>query len=353
MRPLLVLLTGIAASAAEIPVTDEAIHFSPYNSPRQGSEVVWVYPGSYLHTRFSGARAALRVRLEGVGGAVKFRWSIDAGPLQSATLRAGQELLPLAADLPDGEHALTLLLAATDANDDRWQIPRQAVRLRGLVIDDAARLSPPAHRPARRAVIFGDSITEGAWNLGDSYRVADGRWADWVAHSDATQAWPRFLAEALQLDYGVIASGGMSWLRPSHSGIPPFPESWRFHWAGHPRTLNPAPDLVIVNMGTNDGARDTSAAVTQWLQDIRRATGPRTPVFLLIPFGQQNREPLSRAVQAANDPFVHLIDCGPEAAAGLNKYREASAASFDGLHPNAATHAALARLLAEKIKPLL
>jgi lysophospholipase L1-like esterase len=353
MRRLLLLLTGIAVSAVEIPVTDEAFHFSPYNSPLQGSEVVWVYPGSYLRTGFSGTSASLRLRLDGVAGAVKFRWSINSGPLQSATLHTGQDLLPLASGLPDRQHSLTLFLAATDANYDRWQIPRQSVRIRSLVIDDAARLRPPDDRPLHRAVIFGDSITEGAWNLGDSYRVAEGRWVDWVPHSDATQAWPRFLADALQFDYGVIGSGGMSWLRPSHSGIPPLPESWRLHWAGHPRAFTPAPDLVIVNMGTNDGTRDTSAAVTSWLRDVRHAAGPRVPIFLLIPFGQQNKEPLSRGARSANDPLVHLIDCGPEAATGLNKYREASAASFDGLHPSAATHASLARLLAAKLKPLL
>jgi len=330
-------LLGAALHAGQkIPVTSPAVFLSPYNTTAQGE---WIYPGGYLKTTFTGTRAVLHIDTQTMQGpAPKFRWSIDGGPLQTAQ---ASSTLPLAAGLRPGRHALTVWLAATDANYDRWRQPQQIVRLKSLEIDDGAKLSAPRGLHKKRAVFFGDSITEGAWNLGNSYRVVDKKWVDWVKHSDATEAWPFFLAARMGVEYGVIGSGGMSWLRPSHSSIPPFPEAWRFHYQGHPRDFRPAPDYVVVNMGTNDGTRDTAPAVTAWLREVLR-TFPKAQIWLFIPFGQQNKGPLEAALAAVSNKRIHKIDLGPANAQGLNKYGAHSATSHDGLHPKAATHRSLA-----------
>lgn len=186
--------------------------------------------------------------------------------------------------------------------------------------------------------------------MGNSDKRIDGRWVEWVAHSDATQAWPFYLAELRKAEYGVIASGGMSWLRPSHSGIPALPQSWDQHYKDHPRDFHPAPDEVYINMGTNDGTKDTTAAVTQFLQDLLPVLKKQTQVQVIIPFGQMNREPLTKAVAGVADPRIKIIDLGPNAAQGLTKYGIPTPVSPDGLHPNAAAHREFAHQIAARLR---
>ncbi|MBL8236061.1 MAG: hypothetical protein JNM66_01475 [Bryobacterales bacterium] len=326
-------------AAVLVQILDPAIFLSPYNTTAKGE---WIYPGAYLKTTFTGTSAALHFDTPGYQGAApKFRWSVDGEPLRTGQATAR---LTLAEGLRPGGHSLVVYLAATDANYDRWSEPRQMVRLRALELDDGATVRRPRGLRKKRVVFFGDSITEGAWNLGDSYRVVEKKWVEWVKHSDATQAWPYYLARSLNAEYGVMGSGGMSWLRPSHSNIPPLPESWRFHYKGLAREWRERPDMVVVNMGTNDGERDTTAAAARWLGEVRREW-PRARIVLLIPFGQQNKARLLAAAESG----AEVIDLGPAFAEGLNKYGAGSAASFDGLHPNAVTSERLAEAVRSRI----
>jgi len=348
----LALLAASVQAAVLVPVTDPGLYFSPYNSYADGDRaVVWIYAGSYLKTVFRGTAAAVRMDVRTVRGArAKFRWTVDGGPWQTGEGETGE--LRVAAGLPAGEHRLEFHLAATDANYDRWERPDQAVRILGLTVDDGAGVSAHPGVSKKRAVFFGDSITEGAWNLGASFRVVEKKWVDWVAHSDATQAWPRILAEALGMEYGMCGSGGMSWLRPSHSGIPALPASWRFHYQGQARTFSPEPDVVFVNMGTNDGTREIGPAVTAWLREARKAM-PGARIAVIVPFGQMAREALGKAVRDAGDGNVQLVDLGPRWAVGLTKYGKSTAVSYDGLHPDASANGMLAAALAAGIADLL
>lgn len=337
-----------------IPASHPALFFSPYNTSRQGGEAQWIYPGAYLKTEFRGSTAAIRLSApELAGGGGKLAWRIDSTDWETGRISAGDAHLNLATGLPAGWHTLELVLAATDANYPRWPKPTQVVRVRALELAPDGAVRPP-RLARRRLAVFGDSITEGAWNLGNSDRRIEGKWVDWVDHSDATRAWPRELLAALPAEVGVVGSGGMSWLRPSHSGLPPFPEAWAFHSPGQPREFDPPPDAILVNMGTNDGPRDTAPAVIQWMRDVRARLGPRPRIILVLPFGGQNREPLTQAVAAARaDSRVHSIGLGPAHFANLSRYGHASSVSFDGLHPNAAANRQLGREVAAALRPIL
>jgi hypothetical protein len=106
-------------------------------------------------------------------------------------------------------------------------------------------------------------------------------------------------------------------------------------------------------MGTNDGNRDTSQAAAKWLAAIRSAVGRKTPVVVIIPFGQQNRDSLQRAIGAVRDPFVFKVDLGPRWAQGLDHYGQPSLVAFDGLHPRAVVSGLYAALVAAAVKDVL
>ena len=111
-------------------------------------------------------------------------------------------------------------------------------------------------------------------------------------------------------------------------------------------------------------------SIEAWLPLVRAAVGPRTQIFLVVPFGgfggfkKPPRGVLARAVgqyvHASTDTSVHLIELGHEAAAGLTGFvfregggYQGSAESADGLHPRSKRQGELGRMVATAVAPLL
>lgn len=360
----------------EFPVTDAHLYFSPYNTYsdgpgrmlatniRDGSTfALWNHAGSYLKTGFTGTSATLLVDASTIteGGRPLIKWSVDNGPMQTGSIERDERSVKLISGLALAAHSLTIHLAATDASFDRWEMPVEAVKIKGIRLDPDALMVSPSRSAAvlpSNVIFFGDSITEGAWVLGNSDKLIKGHWVDWVDRSDATLAWPVMVAAALGSEFGNCGWGGMSWIRPVRGArIPALPNAWDSYFADHSRLINgkliPTPDYVIVNMGANDGNTNTTDAVRRWLKVIRRAVTDRTPLLILIPFGRQNRESLARTINDANDPFVLKIDLGPRWAYGLDHYGTPSAVAYDGLHPKESASGLYAALVTAAIEKAL
>ena len=355
-----------------VPVTDQNMFFSPYNTFSDGSGqmlsnnirggssyALWTQAGSYLKVAFTGPSIALALDTTSIneGEMPIVRWSLDNRPMETKQLTHSAFLLPLGSQLNGPAHSLVFYLASISINYDRWTQPVEAVKITGVQLDRSGRLIAafgPIQLAPKRVIFYGDSITEGAWILGDSFKHQDGKYPDWVPRSDATRAWPALLAPALDAEYGNCGSGGMSWIRAMKPFRPPFVDSWKFYFAEHQRLienrLSPVPDYVIVNMGTNDGDRDTTTAVVQWLHAVVQAVDGHTTIFVLIPFGHQNRGSLVKAVELVANPQVRLIDIGLKWTFGLNQYGRPSLVSFDGLHPTADASGFLAAALALEIQ---
>src|SRR5689334_21594078 len=188
-------LAPVLVCAAElIPVTAGDLYFSPYNTYSDGSGpllpnnvrrgssyAMWIYPGSYLKTAFTGSTAWLSFDIGSIRNGVgpKFRWSIDNRPFETVVVQPDATRLLLAERLEPGSHNLVLYLASSDANYDRWKLPEEAIKLKGLILDDGGKVESGADalKPAgKRAIFFGDSITEGAWVLGKSNHVVAGKY---------------------------------------------------------------------------------------------------------------------------------------------------------------------------------
>jgi lysophospholipase L1-like esterase len=354
-----------------LSVSQTRFYFSPYNTYSDGtgrllgnniregsSYAMWVNPGAYFKTAFTGTSAILNIELTGPSGGQlpKVRWSIDGGPFVTTQLQHDRNAIPLASGLAPGSHSILFVYSASDANMNRWQEPVEGIKIYSILLDPGGTLveldRSVAQRP-KNIVFFGDSITEGAWVLGNSDRRISGKYVDWVSYSDAFLAWPRAVAAALDAEYGVCAFGGTSWIKPTNPFVPELPQSWHLYFADHSRLsdgkLLPRPDYVIVNMGTNDGDKDTSTAVASWLRQVRSAVDPKTAIVVIIPFGQMNKRWIDAALSSVGDLYVYKVDLGPQWADGLAKYGRGSFVSFDGLHPNAEATAEFAAALTAAI----
>jgi hypothetical protein len=101
-----------------------------------------------------------------------------------------------------------------------------------------------------------------------------------------------------------VGFGGLGWVVPGAGGVVPFftpgdaagaastTSSWGRVWAQAPPRSFANLDYVFVLHGTNDGLgtggqppATVASSVAGWLAAVRAAAGPKTAVFLTVPFG--------------------------------------------------------------------
>ncbi len=370
------LLFSKVAQAQNVPVGSSDWFFSPYNWNVLGaSEAVANEPGAYFSIRFAGSGSVV-LNLDTVGmlaagdkTTLVVQWRIDSTVFAPHVLALSESRLTLATGLSNGAHTLQFSFVSSDYHQDRWArttnamgglpAPAQSLRVTGLTLDAGGTTLPPNSLRPRRLLVYGDSITEGA-----VIKPAN----------DATQTYAIALAQLLNAEYGIVGNAGQGWTASNApaSGVPIFRDAFSQQFSLGPRfpLLNgaPAPDYVVVNMGTNDAifgdvfnpARPNLVTeyALAWLLQMR-AYLPASQVFIVVPFGGFYAEALQSAytqyaIARPMDAAVHFINLGSTAQTGITALSPGGTAqSFDGIHPNAITHFALGCQLTAAIQTSL
>jgi len=279
----------------------------------------------------------------------------------------------LASDLdPAVAYDVEIVIDAPAFGTERWHggLPAAFVRIDGLVIDAGGALEPAPHPAGSPTLLFGDSIGEGAYDLG-------------IGVTSARSAFPAVLELALDSPVGAVCFAGQGLCyRESPDHVPPLFDldpaacTWPWYRAGSSRLragcFDPAPARIIICIGTNDGFNahvpgDVSGSVVGFLGALRIAA-PEAFLHVVIPFGGFSRDALQAGFTAyrgaSGDRRATLIDLGPTVAVGLDRDRETkmrlmragdTAAertnrAYDGLHPDRETHAELGARLAAAIR---
>ncbi|MCW3099274.1 MAG: hypothetical protein JWL77_4892 [Chthonomonadaceae bacterium] len=359
-----------------VPVGASNWFFSPYNWNSLGlNEIVTNQPGAYFSLRFAGSsRAVLNLDTVGtpaVNGSTSMavQWQIDTTLYPAHTLALTDTQLLLATDLNNSAHTIRFWLVSSDYHQDRWArttnpvggflAPAQSLRVTGLTLDPGATVLAPTSLRPKRILFYGDSITEGC-----AIQPAN----------DAGATYALQCAQLLNAEYGIVGNAGQGWTcsnAPS-TGVPFFRDAFTQYYGQAPRLpiLNgaPAPDYVILNMGTNDAifgdvlnpARPdlVTEYALAWLQMMRTYL-PAGQVFIVVPFGGFYGQALQSAytqyvIARPGDTKVGFLNLGPTAQTGLTAQTPGGTAqSFDGIHPNAVTHRALGYQLTDAIKTAL
>jgi hypothetical protein len=141
---------------------------------------------------------------------------------------------------------------------------------------------------------------------------------------------------------------GATGLSVSGSGnVPAPPSSYALLRQGVARQFTPVPDLVLVNIGTNDGSANTVAAMVTVLNGILSAC-PGTTVAVLRPFNGNQAANLQAAIAACANPAA----CRGIDTTGM--FDTTRGSDSLGLHPTVANNLALiAPALAAKLRPLV
>ncbi len=317
-----------------------------------GARAEAAMPGAYLKAAFRGSTSAGLV----VDGSINrgcpassrpvVEFSVDDRPFRAVPLSGtdASYTLPVAEGLAaTATHRIEVFFRASDLTQKRWESPIAHLRLAGLALDEGGSLVPERGRP-RKAIAFGDSITEGVG--------LDGLFTSWqkLGVNNARESWFPIVSAALDCEYGQLGSGGLGMTRQLN--LPPLRQIWDHFDPATSRLsgglMLPEPDYIFCSLGTNDYDKDITADYTAWLGEVRRAC-PNARVFCIVsPLGV-HREETERAINAhnrqAHDARVYLIDPA-RLRPGFRAGTGATHLGFDGVHPSGYGHAMLAALIA-------
>jgi hypothetical protein len=287
-------------------------------------------------------------------------YSIDGGQFQSLQLisRNNVETLRVAKGLDKtAPHRIEFYFRSSRLWPDRWGSSAVHLRLAGIVLDaGGSLLRCPAH--LKRAIGFGDSITEGVCSEGLCPYYSN------LLMNNARVTWLPVVCAALDCEYGQLGSGGQGMLKPM--SLPPLPQSWDRYDATSSRLtdglLLPEPDYVFCCMGTNDfqgegAARkqmDITAAYGDWLKAVRKAC-PKARVFCVTPPLGWHTAEVAAAVASRNrggDGRVYLIDTTPRQG-GFGDKNAATQFAPDGCHPSVYGNAMLGALISVEAQKVL
>jgi lysophospholipase L1-like esterase len=268
------------------------------------------YPGSAIATRFRGT--AIDVTLDDTGHS-RFDVSVDGGAPTLLVTGGGTTVFTLTRELAPGEHAI-LLVKRTESFEG-------VVRFGGFRVANGGALVPTPFPFTRRIEMIGDSITCGYGDLGAS---KDCRYS--AETSNENVAWGALAARQLGAMHTAIAYSGRAVFKNRDGGhddkmdavwlrtLPDEPSAvWDF--------ARYVPDLVVINLGTNDFAHgDPGAgfvpAYTALVQGVRRmyaatrivcAVGP----MLEPPLHDVLVGHVQRAIAATHDPRVTFLELPP------------------------------------------
>ena len=251
---------GQSAAADHFAINNAHILLAPYvwklSGAGETARAEATMPGAYFRAAFKGS-ATLDVMIDGTAnrdcpadGMPVVEYSIDGGQFQAVQLTRQDKLaaLSVAGKLDkDVPHRVEFYFRSSRLWPDRWGSPATHLRLAGLVLEAGGSLLPCPARP-KRAIGFGDSITEGVCSEGLCPYYSN------LMLNSARVTWFPVVATALDCEYGQLGSGGQGMLKPM--ALPPLPQSWDRYDAATSRLtegrLVPEPDYVFCCMGTND-----------------------------------------------------------------------------------------------------
>lgn len=322
----------IAALPVALAADDPSVGRSGrWHAPRPGV-LAAQWPASALTVRFEGT--ALNAVFDSDSPQLAVAVRVDGGEARTLSLPTGRRRYVLAENLPPGEHTVRIV-KRTESFAGTW-------RAEGFEISEGGR-ALPVPVPTRRLEVIGDSISVG---YGNEAASKDEKFTPATENADI--AYGALAARALDADYTAIAWSG-HWMA---LGPNPEKEIPTMYGRTLPRDKKsvwdfaaaPAPDAVLVNLGTNDahrGAPEEEGWVAGYKAFVERlrahypkariylATGPMLSGAKL----KAIKGYLDRVVGELNDANVTRIDF---------KTQDGKAGYGADWHPSAGQHVKMA-----------
>lgn len=254
-----------------------------------------------------------------------FAYSIDGSAMERQLITTSS--LPA---VTTDEHIVRVVVDGLNEHEDKWK-GEKGVSFNNVTVDSGGTVTGVLPKN-RKIMFFGDSITEGIRVLSMDANPNG---------NSATGAWPFIASEQLNsISYRVgfgasgVTTGGSGYVPPLLQNID--------NMTASKTTPYYEPDIVVVNIGTNDGKSTSSNFITQFNTALDRLSikYSGTPIFVILPFNGAKRSEITTCVSDRTN--VYLVDT---AGWGVS--------TTDGVHPNQAGGITAGNKTAEYITSIL
>jgi lysophospholipase L1-like esterase len=341
-----------------VPPTDSRLQYTGRMEVSSAS-AVFSHPGVSIKLRFKGDAIELLLKDHGAGDERTtnyYQLTLDGQTPVKFAVRASQTVYELGRNLTPGEHTVELI-KLTESYVGRSEL--QGFRIHGQL------LTPPA-RPALKLEFIGDSITCG---YGNEVSILEAQNPTTNFHSvneNITKAYGSLAARALGAEAMTVCYSGRGMYRnntgSTTSTLPQIydqvlPDQAAPRWDFTLYT----PDIVVLNLGTNDfapGVPDSTRFQAAYTDFVTRLRGyyPRARIICAVgpmlsdgyPPGQNQWTTIQGWVSSVVKGFNDRGDARVHYLA-FERQKEPYGEDW---HPSAATHAAMATRLTEFIRGL-
>ncbi|MFF1382757.1 LamG-like jellyroll fold domain-containing protein [Arthrobacter sp. NPDC058288] len=314
---------GADNSPVTIAPNDANIVYSPYNWNVTSTQAKTINAGAYLRTTLSGTATSLKAKFDLTNALTplpQISFRVDGGSWTSTTI-AADVTIPMPTNNTWGAHLVEILVKATTETQNRWNAPQNtAVVFLGFSADPSSITTRTTRTRKLYVLAYGDSITEGVRTL-----ALNGAGGD-VDRNDSASGWAYPLGELMGAEVGVVGFGGHGIVDTGGGNVPGMVNTYNLLWAGQARsfTTPQAPDLILLNQGTNDKV-DIIDSTKTVLNNLLAATPSTTKIGVIIPWNTNRRADLIAGVAACDSTRrVKVID-----TPGWFVSSDAS----DGIHP--------------------
>ena len=276
--------TGIDSAADTIVLPSSSnILYSPMNWTQEANTASTINAGAYFRTMFTGTSCYLNFDTsDATTPYSEIYYRVDCYEAGTGWTRATPSANINCSPSPDLAaapwHVVEMVVKSTSQTINRWNAsaPGTVVRLAGITLAQGSSTTLPYAAPWTVAV-FGDSIVEGV-------RTVNQTASNDTDQNDAALGWAYQLGRQMGAEVGVIGFGGQGFTVTGSGNVPIFPTSYSLMSSGVARSTTQVPQLIVINMGTNDPTTtNVTTAATNVLNGLI-ANYPRTPIALLIPF---------------------------------------------------------------------
>ena len=290
---------GLDSVGSAVGFDQTKVVFSPLNWNVGTGTAKTINPGAYFRTIFGGTSCTLQFDMTGIQTPLpQISYRVDGYGAWTTVDVAASVALTIPSDTAGwanaGGRLLEVRFKSMTETQLRWATQATALSLVGIVLDSTKALTLPSKRP-RSMLFLGDSLTE-ACRAVKATAVPD------VNSHDAFLGWAPEVARLMGFEFGVVGFSAQGAVQTGVGGVPALTGTYNFLYSGVARSFAVAPDVIVINMGTNDSA-DVTSAMTTVLNGLLAATPKTTRIVVLRPFnGTARSAQLQAAIAASTAP---------------------------------------------------